>query len=417
MEKAYKFRIYPDEKQKIQISKTCGCARYVYNYYLSKRIELYKSEEKTISLNECNKDLTHLKAQEDTIWLKEVDKFALYYSLANLDKAYQNFFRKLKEGNINSGFPKFKKKHKSKKSYKTAYTNGNIELGEDYVKLPKLGKVPAVIHRRLSGRLINATVEHTSSDKYYVSIVCTDILCHNIAPADIVIMSLMPCILEIPYLVYINVNSYERIKSKDNCIGIDLGLKDFAIDSRGVKYENNKYYRKEEKKLVYEQRKLSRKEPGSNRYRKQRIKVARLHERIRNRRRDYLQKLSTKLINENQVICLEDLAVSNMIKNRKLSKAISEVSWYESRRMLEYKSFWYGRQIVIVDRFYASSRTCSNCGYKIEELDLSVREWICPECGLLHDRDINAAKSVLKEGLDKLRGRKCPRSEPVELPQ
>jgi putative transposase len=417
MEKGYKFRIYPNEEQKIQMEKTCGCCRFVYNHYLSKRIEVYKEEDKKLTLNECNKDLTSLKQSEESNWLKDVDKFALYYSLDNLDKAYDNFFREKEKGNNNQGFPNFKKKHKSKKRYKTAYTNGNIEVGEDYVKLPKLGKVKAVIHRSVEGRIINATVEHSSSDKYYVSIGCTDIICHDITTLDMVIKSVFPYILEIPYLVYMNVNSLERIKSKDNYIGVDLGITHFAIDSNGLKYENNKYYRKEEKKLGYNQKKLSKKVPGSKRYRKQRIKVARLHEKIRNQRRDYLAKLSSKLINENQVICLEDLAVSNMVRNEKLSKAISEVSWAEFRRMVEYKAHWYGKQVLIVDRFYASSKTCSSCGYKLETLDLSVREWLCPQCNLLHDRDINAAKGLLKEGLNKLRGRNCPRSEPVELPQ
>jgi putative transposase len=417
MEKGYKFRIYPNEEQKIQIAKTCGCCRFVYNHYLAERIEVYKEQDKKLTLNECNKDLTSLKQAEESKWLKDVDKFALYYSLDNLDKAYDNFFREKKKGNITQGFPKFKKKHKSKKRYKTAYTNGNIEVGEDYVKLPKLGKVKAVIHRLVEGRIINATVEHSSSDKYYVSIGCSDILCHNITTSDIVIKSVLPYMLEIPYLVYININSVERIKSRDNYIGVDLGIADFAIDSNGVKYENNKYYRKEEKILAYNQKKLSKKVIGSERYRKKRIKIARLHEKIRNQRTDYLQKLSSKFINENQVICIEDLAVSNMVKNEKLSKAISEAGWAEFRRMLEYKAQWYGKQVVIVDRFYASSKTCSNCGYKLKALDLSVREWTCPACKLLHDRDINAAKGLAKEGLIILRGRNCPRGEPVELPR
>lgn len=195
MEKGFRFRIYPDKEQKIQIGKTCGCCRFVYNRYLAKRIELYKAEKKTLTLNECNKDLTFLKQAEETKWLKEVDKFALYYSLSNLDSAYDNFFREFKKGNNDQGYPKFKKKHKSKKTYKTAYTNGNIEVGEDYVKLPKLGKVAAVIHRSLEGRIINATVEHTSSDKYYVSIGCSEILCHNVSIGDIIIKSVLPYVL------------------------------------------------------------------------------------------------------------------------------------------------------------------------------------------------------------------------------
>lgn len=350
---------------------------------------MYKSEKKSLSFNECSEELTVLKKSEDTLWLKEPDKFALQYTLKDLDQAYQNFFREIKKGNKGQGFPKFKSKKNNRRKYRTAYTNNNIEVLEKHIKLPKLGKVKARIHRPIEGKIVNATIEQTPSGKYFVSVCCSEV------PVSI-------------------------LEESNNNIGLDLGLKELMVDSNGNKYENLKPYCQLEKKLGKEQKRLSRKEKQSNNYYRQRKKVGRLHERIRNIRVDYLHKLSHKIINDNQVICLENLNVNGMLKNHKLAKHISDSSWYELKRQLEYKAYWYGRSIVAIDRFYASSKLCHKCKYKYEDLDLSIRYWTCPVCHTEHDRDINAAINIREEGLriyngQELAGGRLPEEE-VTLP-
>ena len=370
-EKSFKFRLYPDENQKVQLAKTFGSCRFVYNNYLAKRIELYKTEQKSMNYNACSADLTILKKEKE--WLKEIDKFALQNSLKDLDRAYQNFFREVKNGNKNQGFPKFKSKHNHEYSYRTSFTKttagGNIRLQGSKIQLPKLGLVKFAKSRDIQGRILNCTITKTCSDKYFVSVCCTDV-------------------------------EIERFENNSNIIGIDLGLKEFAITSHGEIIDNPKYLYKLESKLKREQRKLSKKKKGSKNRNKQRIKLNIVHEKITNQRTDFLQKLSTTLIKENQIICIEDLAVKNMVKNHKLAKAISDVSWSEFVRMLQYKSLWHDRIIQKVDRFYPSSQLCNICGYKnIEVKDLSIREWICPECGSHHNRDINAAINIRNEGM------------------
>lgn len=361
MERAYKFRIYPNKQQQVLIAKNFGCSRYVYNYYLNMRIENYNKDKSTMTYNACCKDLTQLKKENE--WLKEADKFALQNSLKDLDNAYKNFFKKL------SAFPKFKSKKTNKHSYRTSFTYNNIKVIGNKIQLPKLGWVRYRDKQTIQGRILNATISQTPSGKYYCSICCTEV-------------EYAPCF-------------------KTDCVvGIDLGLKEFAVTSDNEHIENPKYLKKSLQKLAKLQRALSRKSSGGSNRNKARIKVARQFEKIANQRKDFLNKLSTKFIKEYDVICIENLNISNMLKNHQLAQAISDVSWYEFTRQLQYKSVWNEKQVVRVDRYFASSQTCNSCGYINKDIkNLSIREWICPKCNILHQRDENAAMNILDEGL------------------
>lgn len=371
--KGYKYRIYPNEKQKEQINKTFGCCRFVYNYFLDMRINLYKTEQKAMSKIDCN-NYCNRKLKKEYPWLKEVDKFALTNSIYHLDFAYQNFFREIKKGNSNQGFPKFKSKRNNNKTYKTNFSNNNIEINfsNNQIKLPKLGWLKCKLHREFTGKILSATIRQAPSGKYFVSL---NIECEH-----------------------------EELPKNNNAVGLDLGISDLLITSDGEVEENNKLIYKYEKKLAKLQRQLEKKQKGSNNFHKQRIKVARLYEKITNIRKDNLNKISSRIVKENQFIFSEDLNISDMVRNHNLAKSIHDVSWYELTRQLQYKSEWNGRVYHKVNRFYASSQLCSVCNYKNEEVkNLSIREWTCPECNATHDRDINASINILNEGLRDLK--------------
>ena len=345
--------------------------RYVYNYFLAMRIELYKTENKSLSYSKCSKLLTQLKKEKE--WLREPDKFALQNSLKDLDTAYQNFFRENKKDNKNQGFPKFKSKKNHYQSYRTNFTSNNIELDftNNKIKLPKLGWVKCKPHRKFTGKILSATISKVPSGKYFVSL---NVECEH-----------------------------EELPKNNSAIGLDLGISDLLITSDGEVFKNNKLTYKYEKKLAKLQRQLAKKQKGSKNFYKQRMKVAKLYEKITNIRKDYLHKISSLIVKENQFIFSEDLNIKGMVQNKHLGKSIHDVSWYELTRQLQYKSEWYGRVYHKVNRFYASSQLCSNCGYKNKEVkNLNVREWTCLRCGTIHQRDKNTAINILNQGLREL---------------
>ena len=361
-EKAYKYRIYPNKKQQELIQKTFGCARFVYNYYLNKRKEMYENEKTSFTYNMCSKDLTQLKKQYE--WLKEPDKDSLQKSLKDLDAAYQKFFKE------HSGYPKFKSKKNRHKSYRTSYTNNNIRFENKHIRLPKLGMVKVRDKQIPQGRILNATISQEPNGHYYCSLCCTDI-------------------------------EFEQYPKTNKNVGIDLGICDFAILSDGIKIENPQFYEKSEKKLAKLQRELSRKAIGSSRWNKARIKVAKLQKHISNQRKDFLQKLTTTIVGNYDVIAIEDLDVKSMKEtdSKTRNKRVGDVSWSEFRRMITYKSKWYGKKLSVSDRYYPSSQICHVCGHRDGKKSEDVRNWTCPNCHSELDRDINAAINILNEGL------------------
>ena len=362
-QKTYKFRLYPNLEQKILFEKTFGCSRFIWNQMLADRIAHYEETGETLKN-------TPAQYKSQFPWLKEVDSLALANVQLNLNAAYKSFFRS------KFGFPRFKLK-KTAQSYKTNNQKGTIALLDGKVKLPKVGWVELKLHHQPKGLIKSATISKTATGKYYISILCEE----EIVPLP---------------------------KTNSN-LGIDLGLENFAILSTGEKISNPKFLTSLSKKLAKEQKVLSRrgllaKKRGmklseSSNYQKQKLKVARLHEKIAHQRKDFLHKLSTNLIKNHDVICIEDLASRNLMKNHHLARAIGDVSWYEFVRQLHYKADWYGKKIVTISRWFPSSQLCSTCGENSGRKALSIREWTCESCGTHHDRDINASFNILKEGL------------------
>lgn len=366
MEKGYKFRIYPTDKQINLIERTFGCCRLVYNNALDRRKKAWDRRKESVSTVELIKNLPEMKKYLP--FLKEVDSKALQQSIRQMDSAYKNWWKAIKRGDKTHGAPKYKSKHNKVQSYKTVDLT-DVFVNEKTVKLPKLGEVRCKISKMPKGRVTSATVRRSGSGKYYVSFLCEE-------PDEIV------------------------VESGYSAIGLDLGIKSFAVDSNGVHYDNEKYLVKAENALRKAQRKLSRREIGSSNWKKQSKAVSKIHEHITNKRNDHHHKLSAQLVKENQLIVVENLEVKSMVKDKKVSKAISDAGWSNFVRMLEYKSKWRGKTLIKIDRFYASSQICSCCGYRNEKVkDLSVREWRCPQCGAFHDRDQNAAVNILNEGI------------------
>lgn len=362
-QKSYKYRLLPNMDQRALFEKTSGCSRFIWNQMLADKKAHYERTGKLLQV-------TPAQYKKEFPWLREVDSLALANVQLNLNRAYKSFFQ------LGFGFPRFKTK-KAAQSYKTNNQKGTVALLNGEVRLPKVGWVKVKLHRQPKGEIKSAIVSKSAAGRYYISIVCEEDIC--------------------------------SLPKTDSNIGVDLGLASFATLSTGEKINNPRFFTSLSEKLAREQRILSRraylaKKRGCElsdcrNYQKQKLKVARIYEKISNQRRDFLNKLSTEIIKNHDVICIEDLASKNLMKNRYLAKAIGDASWYEFVRQLTYKADWYGKKIVKISRWFPSSQLCSACGFGSGKKPLSIREWTCPSCHAHHDRDVNASLNILKEGL------------------
>lgn len=368
--KAYKFRLYPNKEQAILINKTIGCSRFVFNYFLNLWNEEYKKTGKGLTYNKCAVMIPTLKKSDEYSWLKEADSYALQSSVKNLEDSFNRFFKKQNKA------PRFKSKKNPIQNYITKNVRDSIQIQDNRIKLPKLKMVKFANSREINGRILRATISRKASGKYFISLLVEEHI--------------------------------QELDKSNSSVGIDLGIKDFAILDDGTVYNNNRYTTKMAKQLAREQRKLSRRyeqakkdskklEDAKN-YQKQKIKVAKLHEKVANQREDFLNKVSTIIVKSHDVICIEDLNTKGMLRNHKLAKSISDVSWSMFVAKLQYKADWYGKQVIKIDRWYPSSQICSTCGVNSGKKTLDIRYWEC-ECGTKHDRDINASKNIKQEGL------------------
>lgn len=361
IKRAYKFRFYPTSEQEMILAKTFGCARFAYNYMLRLRSDAWMQRQERVGYHATSAALTALKKTPEHAWLNEVSSVPVQQALRHLQTAFNNFFAK------RARYPQFKRKDGPQSA---EYTTSAFKWDGKTLKLAKMDAPLAIRWSRLipkGATPTTVTVSRDAAGRYFVSMLCDDV-----------------------------VDAKPVVAAK---VGIDLGLTHFAILSTGEKITAPNTFRKNEAKLAKLQRRLAKKTKGSTRRKKAKLKVAKLHAKIADSRRDFLHKLSTRLINENQVIAVESLSVSNMQKNRCLSKSIADAGWSEFLRQLEYKAGWYGRELVGIDKWYPSSKRCSDCGYTMPKMPLNVRQWICPECGSIHDRDVNAARNVLAAGL------------------
>ena len=361
VKRAYRFRFYPTPEQEQILARTFGCARFAYNHMLRLRSDAWMQRQERIGYHETSAALTALKKQPEYAWLNEVSSVPVQQALRHLQTAFVNFFAK------RARYPQFKRKDGPQSA---EYTTSAFKWCGQALKLAKMSEPLAIRWSRQipkAAKVTTVTVSRDAAGRYFVSLLCDDEVAAK--PATVA------------------------------KVGIDLGLSHFAILSTGEKVAAPNTFRKNEAKLAKLQRRLAKKTKGSNRRKRAKLKVSRLHAKIADSRRDFLHKLSTRLINENQVIAIESLSVSNMQKNRCLSKSIADASWSEFLRQLEYKALWYGRELVGIDKWYPSSKRCSDCGYTMPKMPLNVRQWTCPECGAIHDRDVNAARNVLAAGL------------------